>query len=226
MSAVAVSSPPVERAEDSPANANPLLEVFEAAAPALLGTLLIAQLQGLRPGEQTSRWIDELLADPRLDSVEGARAEAVRALLDFGYPWALAIPPDDLERFRNYRVPRTGRWGLEHAILGGAAALAMAGAGSTMSLYSGHSARVELNFIGLGLCLVSAVWGATVLLRASFGWQALARWIWKLEVPLALAAFAVIAVGDDFRTATGLIAAALPLGLAAGFSEWLSRRRR
>ena len=66
----------------------------------------------------------------------------------------------------------------------------------------------------------AAVWLGIVLLRAAVGWNALARWLLNLELPLALAGAAVVCIGYDPLTSLSLFGAALPVGA----SVWLDRR--
>lgn len=201
---------------------NPLLKLFEVAPPALLATLVLAQLKALAPDAQSTRWIDELLADPRLDSVDGARPEVVRTLLGFGHPWALTISPEELARFRASRPGGTGRWNSGHAIMALGSALGIAG--TVMSLRvvgeSGLRDLISPTFVGIGLSLLAGSWAGTVFLRAAVGWEAVSRTVLRFEVPLALACFGALSAVNDFRNALGLVAAAVPIGIAALVSEF------
>lgn len=87
-------------------------------------------LAGLPRSEAAARALLELLAGQRLHGLVGrdgasSRAEAVRALLRLGYPWALEVDPADLAFLRaeeRGRAPRRGwRVVLLVALLGGAA---------------------------------------------------------------------------------------------------------
>jgi hypothetical protein len=87
-------------------------------------------LQALPRSEAAARALLELLAGGRLQGLverggATSRAEAVRALLRLGYPWALEVDPADLAFLRaeeQGRAPRRGwRVVLLVALLGGAA---------------------------------------------------------------------------------------------------------
>jgi hypothetical protein len=98
----------------------------QPAAAARLNQALAA----LPRSEASARVLLELLAGGRLQGLEAgdratSRAEAVRALLRLGYPWALEVDPVDLAFLRaeeQRRSPRRGwRVVLLVALLGGAA---------------------------------------------------------------------------------------------------------
>lgn len=100
-----------------------------AEQPALTGALHRA-LAALPRGEASARALLELLEGQRLHGLADAtgtssRAEAVRALLRLGYPWALEVEPADLAFLRQEerRGGRRGGWRvlLLVALLGGGA---------------------------------------------------------------------------------------------------------
>lgn len=194
---------------------NPLLHLFEEAPPALLPLRLDERLAGLPANEQTAQWIEQLLADPRVDSIAGGRARAVDALLRLGHPYALRIAPEELARFR--ATPARGRarrWVRYLALLAAGPLGAWAGWGAATR---GGGLPAVLFFLG------SAAWALTVFGRAIAAWAALPRTVLRREVPAALFVALVIALTGDLAQAGPVLATLVPIAAGAAVAFWLDR---
>ena len=193
---------------------NPLLQLFEEAPPGMLGPRLTERLGNLAPHEQSARWIEQLLADPRLDSVSGARASAVKTLLGFGHPLALRISPEELARFRASpgQQGRVRRWTKYLSLL--AAGPLGTGAGVwALGFDGGLPAMLFL--------LGSGCWSLTVFARAITASSTLPRAVLLREAPAALFVSAVIALDGSLAQAMPVIATAVTMTAAAVLARWL-----
>lgn len=195
---------------------NPLLHLFEEAPPALLPLRLDERLTGLAPTEQAAQWIEQLLADPRLDSIAGGRARAVQALLGFGHPFALRISPDELARYRatGTHRGRARRWARYVALLAAGPLGTWAG---WLAATRGGGLPAVLFFLGSG------AWALTVFGRAIAAWATLPRTVLRREVPAALFLSGVIALTGTADQAAPVLATLVPIAAGAALAAWLDR---
>lgn len=111
------------------------------AARRELGDQVNRAVQRLARGgssESTAQVLLKLLARPELKELvdtggRSCRAEATRALLELGWPWALHVHPDDLEHLRRVGSPRGGRALWIGLAVGGPALLAAGLAAAVVS---------------------------------------------------------------------------------------------
>jgi hypothetical protein len=171
-----------------------------------LDTFFVSQLAALKPNQQSAEWIEALLEDPRLDSVENARHAAVSRLLAFGHPWALRISPEELARHRRHAPPRR-KFGPDHTAMaiGGLAAGIVA-----LMLFPRSWAAPSAP-----LTAAAGLWAGSVVLRAVLCWDGLARAVLKVDLTLAAIAFVAMCVNDGFVSSLNLIAVAVPIAIAA-----------
>jgi hypothetical protein len=169
---------------------------------------LIVQLRGMPAGEQTARWVDQLLDDPRVKGVPALREEAIRTLLEFGHPWALLINPEDLADFRDARPNelRPGRLV----------------AGAVLSLVSTIGFMIaEPHLLASALGTVGIFWVLSVAGRALLA-RRTRRWSLMLEVAVGLVASTLALEAGAPAGGVAVLAAVLPValaGLAGGWTE-------
>ena len=197
----------VAAAEGASLQENPLLKLFAFAPPAKLRPLFLEQLQTLTPSGQAAAWIEQLLADPRLDSVAGAREDAVAALLELGYPWALTVAPEDLLRFRKAKDGAVPKW-VRHGLIALGAVAGLAASvlcTQTADAVPGRDLAVT----------VAVLWAISLLIRAAVGMTGLTRWVLFREVPFFAALSVLAPLVVTWSGAAPLIWAVVPVMLTA-----------
>lgn len=203
----------------APESDNPLLRMFEEETSEPHDQRLHTRLAGLSPNDQSVEWIEQLLADPRLDLIEGGRARTVQTLLGFGHPFALRIAPHELERFRAIPQPPTrARIGGSHALMWVAAPLGALG-GVWALMYSRSALPAGIFFLG------TLAWGLTIFGRAAGLWESLPRKLLRREVPAAVFLSGVIAVAGHVDDAYPVVGTLVPVALCAALARWLDPRR-
>lgn len=122
-----------------------------------LAAQLNQQLEVLPANDDAGRLVLGMLSDGSLTGAADThgrqcRAEAVKALLRLGYPWALEIDPETLAWFRSTEAPKKGTWKRLAMLLG----VLIFGAGSAAYLVErGVSDVVTEHADGHGLNLPS-----------------------------------------------------------------------
>jgi hypothetical protein len=111
-----------------------------------VAALLNQQLGVLPASDDGGRLVLGMLSDGSLTGAADAqgrlcRAEAVKALLRLGFPWALEIDPETLAWFRSHEAPKKTSW-RRWALLAAGVLAASAGTAAWLSERAGDEGRV------------------------------------------------------------------------------------